>query len=94
MVVVNIIVKILALALTNLTFFNLSHGLRVENSLFWQSQLWKSQKPWLGSKYVRSMTPPKVRFLMPNKVLESKKRYRGPQKMKKTVFLKNAMASK
>ena len=42
----------------------------------------------LGSKNVRSMTPPKVRFLMSNKVLGSKKG--GPQKWKKLFFSKKA----
>ena len=43
----------------------------------------------LGSKNLRSMTPPKFGFLIQNKVLEANKNFRGPQKMKKTVFLKN-----
>ena len=38
------------------------------------------------------MTPPKVRFLIPNKVLGSKKYQRGPKKMKKTVFLKKGQS--
>ena len=46
-------------------------------------------KPLLQSKNVRSMTPPKLGFLMPNKVLEAPKNFQKTPKMKKTVFLKN-----
>ena len=46
-------------------------------------------KPLLQSKNVRSMTPPKLGFLMPNKVLEAQKNFQKTPKMKKTVFLKN-----
>ena len=42
-------------------------------------------KPLLGSKSFRGMTPPKVRFIRPNKV---KKVFRDPPKSKKIDFLK------
>ena len=38
------------------------------------------------------MTPPKVGFLRPNKVLELKKSVWGPQKMKKINFLKKGQS--
>merc|ERR1711983_318243 len=46
-------------------------------------------KPWLGSESFRSMTPPIVRFLMPNKVFGVKKVFWGPPKSAKLIFLKN-----
>ena len=72
-----------------LTFFDWSNGLKVENFIFWLNPPWESHKLLLGSKNLRSMTPPKFGFLIQNKVLEANKNFRGPQKMKKTVFLKN-----
>ena len=72
-----------------LTFFDWSNGLKVENFIFWLNPPWESRKLLLGSKNLRSMTPPKFEFLIQNKVLEANKNFRGPQKMKKTVFLKN-----
>ena len=71
-----------------LTFFDPSYGFRDFWGRWCQNVEFSTPKPLLVSKNVRSMTPPKVRFLMLNKVLESKKYQRGPQKMKKTVFLK------
>ena len=61
--------------------------------LFWQNQPWKSQKLLLRSKSFRSLTPQKVGFLRPTKVLESKNSAFGPQKtkkkLKKLIFSKN-----
>ena len=42
----------------------------------------------LGSKSFRSMTPPKVRFLRPNKVSGGQKSFLGAPKIKKIDFLK------
>ena len=36
-----------------------------------------------------TMTPPKVGFLRPNKVLGAQKSFFGPQKHKKLIFSKN-----
>ena len=71
-----------------LTFFDPSNGLRVGNYHFLKIQTYKSLKLLLRSKNVRSMTPPKVGFLRPNKVLGVQKKLRGPHKMKKINFLK------
>ena len=75
-----------------LTFFDWSNGLKVENFIFWLNPPWESHKLLLGSKNLRSMTPPKFGFLIQNKVLEANKNFRGPQKMKKTVFLKKGQS--
>ena len=40
----------------------------------------------LGSKSFRSLTPPKVRFLWPIKVLRAQKSFFGPQKTQKIDF--------
>ena len=53
--------------------------------LFWQNQPWKSQKLLLRSKSFRSLTPQKVGFLRPTKVLGSKNSVLGPQKIKNKV---------
>ena len=45
-------------------------------------------KPKLRSKSFRSMTPPKVRILRPNKVLGAQKGFWGPHKTQKNDFLK------
>ena len=42
----------------------------------------------LRSKSLRSMTPSKVRFLRPNKVLGGQKVFRDPPKSKKLIFSK------
>ena len=47
-----------------------------------------TSKPLLGSKSFRTMTPPKVRFLKPNKVLGAQKTFFGPPKTQKIDFLK------
>ena len=84
--------------LRNLTFggviplklFDPSNGFGatdVKIALFGHNQPWKSPKPMLRSKSFRSMTPPKVRFLRPNKVLGAQKSYFGPQKTQKIDFL-------
>ena len=57
-------------------------------AIFWHNQPWKSQKLQLWSKSCRSMTPPKVRFLRPNKVLGAQKNFLGPPKTQKIDFLK------
>ena len=44
-----------------------------------------TSKPLLRSKSFRSLTPPKVGFLRPTKVLGSKNSVLGPQKTKKKV---------
>ena len=45
-------------------------------------------KPKLESKSFRSMTPPKVGFLRPNKVLGGPKRFKSPPKTQKIDFVK------
>ena len=72
-----------------LTFFDPSQGFRDFWGGWCQNVEFSTPQPMLRSKNVRSKTPPKVRFLMPNKVLGSKKKLRGPPKMKKTDFLIN-----
>ena len=59
-----------------------------------QNQPWLSLKPQLGFKKFISVTPPKLGFLRPNKVLGVKKSFQGPLKMKKTVFLNNPPSKK
>ena len=84
--------------LRNLTFggviplklFDRSNGFGatdVKIALFGHNQPWKSPKPMLGSKSFRRMTPPKLRFLRPNKVSGGQKSLWGPPKIKKIDFL-------
>ena len=72
-----------------LRFFDPSNSLWDSQGGFSQKMKFSTFKPLLQSKNVRSMTPPKLRFLMPNKVLEAPKNFQKTPKMKKTVFLKN-----
>ena len=64
-----------------LTFFDPSNDFLDFQGCDCQNGELSTPKTLIGSKNVRSKTPPKVRFLMQNKVLESKKSYRGPQKI-------------
>ena len=70
-------------------FFDPSNSLWDSQGGFSQKMKFSTFKPLLQSKNVRSMTPPKLGFLMPNKVLEAQKNFQKTPKMKKTVFLKN-----
>ena len=72
-----------------LRFFDPSNSLWDSQGGFSQKMKFSTFKPLLQSKNVRSMTPPKLGFLMPNKVLEAPKNFQKTPKMKKTVFLKN-----
>ena len=72
-----------------LRFFDPSNSLWDSQGGFSQKMKFSTFKPLLQSKNVRSMTPPKLGFLMPNKVLEAQKNFQKTPKMKKTVFLKN-----
>ena len=72
-----------------LRFFDPSNSLWDTQGGFSQKMKFSTFKPLLQSKNVRSMTPPKLGFLMPNKVLEAQKNFQKTPKMKKTVFLKN-----
>ena len=45
-----------------------------------------TSKPLQGSESFRSMTPPKVRFLMPKKVLGAQKSFLVPHKKQKIDF--------
>ena len=79
------------MALLLLKLFDPSNGFGatdVKIALFRHNQPWKSPKPMLGSKSFRSMTPPKVRFLRPNKVSGGQKSFLGAPKIKKIDFLK------
>ena len=69
-----------------LTYFDLSYGFWDFQGCDCQNGELSTPKTLIGSKNVRSRTPPKVRFLMQNKVLESKKYQRGPKKWKKNCF--------
>ena len=74
-----------------LKLFDLSNGFKVIDfkiAIFWPNQPWISPKLWPRSKSFRSMTPPKVRFLRPNKVLGAQKSFLGPPKTQKIDFLK------
>ena len=61
---------------------------RADFALKWLFLTFPTPKPMLGSKSFRSMTPPKLGFLRPNKVFGVKKCFWGPQEMKITDFLK------
>ena len=71
-----------------LKLFDPSNGFEVIDfkiGIFWKNYLLNQgldQKVW-------SMTPPKVRFLRPDKVLGGPKRFWGPKKHKKLIFSKN-----
>ena len=59
---------------------------RADFALKWLFLTFPTPKPMLGSKSFRSMTPPKLGFLRPNKVWRVKKRFKGPLKLKKLFF--------
>ena len=74
-----------------LKLFDPSYGFRATDgkiAIFCHNQPWKAPKPWIRSKSFRSMTPPKVGFLRPNKVLGAQKSFYGPPETQKIDFLK------
>ena len=58
-----------------LTFFDPSYGLRDFWGGWCQNVEFSTPKAMLGSKNVRIMTPPKVRFLSPNNALGGPNRF-------------------
>ena len=54
-----------------------------EIAIFWLNQPWISPKLWPRSK---SMTPPKVGFLRPNRVFGGSKKFYGDPKNNKNLF--------
>ena len=76
-----------------LKLFDLSNGLgarNYQNSHFWAKSVLDISKTAAWNKKFRSMTPPKLGFLRPNKVFGVKKKvFRGPTKWKKLIFSKN-----
>ena len=56
---------------------------RADFALKWLFLTFPTPKPMLGSKSFRRMTPPKVRFIRPNKVLGAQKSFFGPPETQK-----------
>ena len=75
-----------------LTFFDQSNGFRDFQGWYCSKRQFSTPKLLLRSKNVRGMTPHSkiTRFLMPIKVLESKKVKEGPPKWIKQFFSKTA----
>ena len=73
---------------TSKTFQSVPWFWRYPGLIWPKNSYFETLKPLLRSKSFRSMTPPKVRFLRPNKVLGAQKRCLGPPKHKKIDFLK------
>ena len=64
----------------------LSNGLRDSQGRCSQKMEFSTFKPLLWSKNFRTMTPQKLRFLMPNKILEEKNFQETPKDEKNSFF--------